>query len=156
MPAFEELLHEAFRRAPNPAHFLTPTTLAAYSELQHAPARDLSFRFERVRLATAMSILQLLTDLGDNDDSRKVVEALHRALQARSTTEIDNVMHKETKAFERLYTNLYVNDEGELLLNLFERTLDADSQDLMDAVIQEATQVAGTLDFERDDDEDED
>ena len=87
---------------------------------------------------------------------RKVVEALHRALQARSTTEIDNVMHKETKAFERLYTNLYVNDEGELLLNLFERTLDADSQDLMDAVIQEATQVAGTLDFERDDDEDED
>ena len=155
MPTYENLLHKAFARVTEPSHFLTPTTLAAYSELQNAPARDLSFRFERVRLATAMSILQLLTDLGDNDDSRKVVEALHRALQARSTTEIDNVMHKEAKAFERLYTNLYVNDEGELLLNLFERTLDADSQSLMDAVIREAAELIGTLNFERDD-EDED
>ncbi|AII52949.1 hypothetical protein [Hymenobacter sp. APR13] len=153
MPAFEDLLHEAFRRVPNPAPFLAPTTLAAYSELQQAPARDLSFRFERVRLATAMSILQLLSDLGDNDDSRKVVEALNRALQARSIAEIDNVMHKEAKAFERLYTNLYVNDEGELLLNLFERTLDADSQALMDDVIREATALAATLDFERDEDD---
>jgi hypothetical protein len=154
MAVFEDLLSEAFRRVPNPAHFLTPATLAAYAELQQAPARDLSFRFERVRLATAMSLLQLLADLGDHDDSRKVVEALHRALQARSIAEIDAVMHKEAKAFERLYTNLYVNDEGELLLNLFERTLDADSQPLMDAVLREASQLARELDFERDDDED--
>lgn len=153
MPVFEDLLREAFRRTPNPAPYLAPSTLAAYAELQQASPRDLSFRFERVRLATAMSILQLLSDLGDNDDSRKVVDALQRALQARSTAEIDTVMHKEAKAFERLYTNLYVNDEGELLLNLFERTLDADSQALMDEVIQETTALAGTLNFERDEDD---
>ena len=156
MSAYEELLREAFSRVADPARFLTPSTLVAYSDFQRASANDLSFRFERVRLGTAMSILQLLADLGDQDDSRKLAEALNRALTARSIAEIDTAMHKEAKAFERLYTNLYVNEEGELLLNLFERTLDADSQPTMDDTIEEALQLARTLDFTRDDEEDED
>ncbi|SHK62118.1 hypothetical protein [Hymenobacter psychrotolerans] len=156
MSAYEELLREAFQRVADPARFLTPATLAAYADFRRAAPHDLSFRFERVRLGTAMSILQLLADLGDQDDSRKLAEALNRALAARSIAEIDTAMHKEAKAFERLYTNLYVNEEGEMLLNLFERTLDADSQPMMDDTIEEALQMARTLDFTRDDEDDED
>jgi hypothetical protein len=153
MSAYEHLLREAFQRVPEPTRFLSPPTLAAYADFQRAPASELSFRFERVRLAVAMSILQLLADLGDHDDSRRVVDVLHRALRARSVVEIDSTMHKEAKAFERLYTNLYVNEEGEQLLNLFERTLDADSQPLLDGVIMEATQLARELDFTREDED---
>jgi len=155
MSAYEELLREAFRRVPEPGRYLTPPTLAAYVDFQRAKTTDLSFRFERVRLGVAMSLLQLLADLGDHDESRQVLAVLHRALGARSTTEIDAIIQKEVKHFERLYTNLYVNEEGEQLLQLFERTLDADSQPLMEDVIQEALALAQELDFTQDDEDDE-
>jgi hypothetical protein len=155
MSAYEDLLREAFRRVPEPARFLSLPTLAAYDDFQRASTAELSFRFERVRLAVAMSILQLLADLGNHEDSRRVVDVLHRALRARSVAEIDANMHKEVKTFERLYTNLYVNEEGEQLLNLFERALDADSKPLLDGVISDATLLARELDFTREDDEDE-
>jgi hypothetical protein len=155
MSAYEDLLREAFRRVPEPARFLSLPTLAAYADFQRASTAELSFRFERVRLAVAMSILQLLADLGDHEDSRRVVDVLHRALRARSVAEIDATMHKEARTFERLYTNLYVNEEGEQLLNLFERTLDADSKPLLDGVINDATLLARELDFTREDEDDE-
>jgi len=155
MSAYEQLLREAFRRVPDPARYLTPPTLAAYTDFERAKTADVSFRFERVRLGVAMSLLQLLADLGDHDESRQVLAVLHRALGARSTTEIDTIIQKEVKHFERLYTNLYVNEEGEQLLHLFERTLDADSQPLMDGVIQEALALAHELDFTQNDDDDE-
>lgn len=154
MSAYEELLREAFRRVPDPSRYLTAPTLAAYTDFERAKSAELSFRFERVRLGVAMSLLQLLADLGDHDESRQVLAVLHRALGARSTTEIDAVIQKEVKHFDRLYTNLYVNEEGEQLLHLFERTLDADSQPLMDGVIHEALAVAQELDFTSDDDGD--
>lgn len=155
MSAYEELLREAFRRVPEPNRYLTAPTLAAYADFERAKTTDLSFRFERVRLGVAMSLLQLLADLGDHDESRQVLAVLHRALGARSTTEIDAIIQKEVKHFERLYTNLYVNEEGEQLLHLFERTLDADSQPLMEDVIQEALALAHELDFTQDDEDDE-
>lgn len=155
MSAYEELLREAFRRVEDPARFLTANALSAYTEFERAPPPQLPFRFERVRLGVAMSLLQLLADLGDHDDSRQVVEVLRRALRAGSVAEIDATMHKEAKLFERLYSNLYVNDEGEQLLGLFERALNADSEPQMQAVISEALELAHELDFTRDEDEDE-
>ncbi len=155
MPSsYELLLHEAFRRAADPRRFLSALTLSAYADLQRAPAPQLAFRFERVRLAVAMSLLQLLADLGDHEDSRRVVDVLQRALRAGSVADIDNTMHKEAKTFERLYNNLYGNEEGEQLLHLFERTLDADSQQAMEDIIDGALELARELDFEREEDDD--
>ncbi|MBC8082226.1 MAG: hypothetical protein H7Z21_03380 [Hymenobacter sp.] len=155
MSAYEELLREAFRRVAEPGRYLSAATLAAYTDFERAGGPDVSFRFERVRLGVAMSVLQLLADLGDHDESRQVLGVLHRALRARSTTEIDTIIQKEVKLFERLYSNLYVNEDGEQLLHLFERTLDADSQPLLDSVIREALALTQELDFTRDDDDDE-
>ena len=72
---------------------------------------------------------------------------VHRALRARSTTEIDALIQKDAKRFERLYTNLYVNEQGEQLLHLFESTLAADSQPALEGVIREALALAQQLDF---------
>ncbi|UOG73872.1 hypothetical protein MTX78_17330 [Hymenobacter tibetensis] len=155
MSAYEHLLREAFSRVSEPGRYLAPTTLAAYTDFERASAKDLSFRFERVRLAVAMSLLQLLADLGDHDESRQVLGVLHRALGARSTSEIDTIIQKDAKLFDKFYTNLYVNEEGEQLLHLFERALDADSQPLMDDVIEEALALARELDFTASDEDEE-
>ncbi|GAB2966079.1 hypothetical protein GCM10027048_40220 [Hymenobacter coalescens] len=150
---FQQLLHAAFRQ--DAATYLPSDDLHAYGELQRAPRREQGFRFERVRLLVAMSLMKALADLGDHDESRQVQHVLHQALQAGSIEQIDATITKEAKRFERLYTDLYVNDEGEQLLHLFERTLDADSIPAMDAVIQEAADLVDTLDFDAPHDDDE-
>ncbi|HEX8428616.1 hypothetical protein [Hymenobacter sp.] len=155
MSAYQELLRTAFSRVAEPSRYLSPPTLAAYTDFERAGKAELPFRFERVRLGVAMSLLQLLADLGDHDESRQVLEVLNRALGARSTTEIDAIIQKEVKHFERLYTNLYVNEEGEQLLHLFERTLDADTELLMDEVINEALALIPELDFDHNEDDEE-
>jgi hypothetical protein len=103
-------------------------------------------------------LLKLLTDLGDHEESRRVLDVLHRALGARSVAEIDAVITRDAKLFERLYTNLYVNEEGEQILHLFESTLDADTKAMLDAVIDAAVVLAEGLDFDalHDDEDDED
>lgn len=151
---YEQLLRAAFRTDADAAYYLTEPDTAAYATFEHASRADMPFRFERVRLGVAMSLLKLLTDLGDHEESRRVLDVLHRALGARSVADIDATITREAKVFERLYTNLYVNDEGEQLLHLFERTLDADTQPMMDAVIEEALELAQELDFDRPDDDD--
>lgn len=154
--AYEQLLHVAFPEPADATRFLHATTLEAYTAFRQASPADIAFRFERVRLGVALALMKLLADLGDHDESRRVMDVLHRALKARTVAEIDATITKEAKVFERLYTNLYVNEEGELLLGLFERTLDADTQPLMEEVIQEALQLASELDFSHDEEEDED
>ncbi|RYU79957.1 hypothetical protein [Hymenobacter persicinus] len=151
---YEQLLRQAFHTKEDVARFLTEPTLTAYAAFQRAPKAELAFRFERVRLGVAMALMKLLADLGDHEESRRVLDVLHKALGAKSVADIDATITRDAKLFERLYTNLYVNEDGELLLNLFERTLDADTQPLMDEAIGEALAVAGELDFTRDEDED--
>jgi len=153
---YEQLLRAAFRAEADVATYLNEPTRTAYAAFEQAPKADLAFRFERVRLGVAMSLLKLLADLGDHEESRRVMEVLHKALRARSVADIDATITRDAKLFERLYTNLYVNDEGEQLLNLFERTLDADTKPLMDEIIEEALDLASELDFDASDDEDED
>lgn len=151
--AYEQLLHVAFPEAADATRYLHATTIAAYDTFRQAPPADIAFRFECVRLGVALALMKLLADLGDHDESRRVMDVLHRALKARSVAEIDATITKEAKVFERLYTNLYVNEEGELLLGLFERTLDADTHPLMEEVIEEALELAAELDFSHDEDE---
>ncbi|MCR5888953.1 hypothetical protein LRS06_14485 [Hymenobacter sp. J193] len=154
-PAFEKLLREAFPQPDEATSYLTPAEYGAYAELEKAPKPDLAFRFERVRLVVAMGLIKLLADLGDHDESRRVLDVLHRAAQARSIAEIDKVIHRDAQAFEQLYTNLYVNDDGEQVLQLFERTLDADSRESMDDVLFDALVLLPQLDFSHYDEEDE-
>jgi hypothetical protein len=143
---FQQLLHAAFRQDVSTA--VDPADMQAYQELQRAAPREQGFRFERLRLLVAMSLMKALADLGDHDESRQVQQVLHRALTARSIEQIDAIITKETQHFERLYTDLYVNDEGEQLLHLFERTLDADTMPAMDAVIQASAELVDELDFD--------
>ncbi len=156
MSSYETLLRLAFRSPEDVAHYLTPATLGAAAGFERASRADQAFRFEQWRLGVATSLLRLLADLGDHDAARRAADVLHRALNtARSPQDIDKQIGKENKLFEEIYTDLYVNDEGEALLDLFARTLDADAPDLLAQVQAEAVDLARGLDFERND-EDED
>lgn len=152
---YDQLLHQAFPVPTDAARYLTPPTLAAYHDLTRASRPELAFRFERVRLAVAMALMKLLADLGDHADSRAVLDLLYRALRAGSTQEIDAIITKEGKLFDRLYSNLYVNEQGEELLNFFSDTLEVDSIAGMDALIADALALAQELDFTREDEDEE-
>ncbi|MFD2786504.1 hypothetical protein [Hymenobacter rubripertinctus] len=151
---YQRLLQLAFAQPAEVTCYLHPTTLAAYRTFEQAEPADIAYRFERVRLGVALTLMKLLAELGDLDEARQVLDVLHQALRAPSVFAIDTTIQKDAAKFERLYTNLYVNEDGEQLLHLFERTLDADSQPLMDDVIREALRVVPTLDFSREEDED--
>ena len=149
MTTYETLLRLAFREPAAATQYLTPATLGAYIGFEQAAAREQPFRFEQWRLGVALSLLRLLGDLGDHDEARRAADVLHRALNtATSPQEIDKQIGKENKLFEQIYTNLYVNDEGEALLDLFARTLDADAPDFLGQVEAEAVDLARELDFE--------
>ncbi|HEX8327251.1 MAG TPA: hypothetical protein VF629_06905 [Hymenobacter sp.] len=154
MSPYQQLLHLAFTAPNDVKYYLTPAALQAHDLLQAAPPAGKPFRFEQVRLGLAMGILKLVSELGDHDESRQVLDVLHRALnEARSPEDIDRIIGREARLFDRLYENLYVNEEGEELLNLFGRTLDADAPRLLEEVAQEAVDLARTLDFSTDEDE---
>ncbi|WP_223651719.1 hypothetical protein [Hymenobacter psoromatis] len=156
MSAYETLLRLAFRTPAEAARYLTPAALGAYLTFEQATPREQPFRFEQWRLGVASALLRLLADLGDHEEARRAADVLHRALStAQSPADIDQQISKENKLFDQIYTNLYVNDEGEALLDLFARTLDADAPALLAAVQAEAVDLARALDFERPADEDE-
>ncbi|RSK24306.1 hypothetical protein [Hymenobacter metallilatus] len=155
VPPYQRLLQLAFPQPADATRYLSATTLAAYRAFEQADPADIAFRFERVRLGVALALMKLLSDLGDLEEARTVLDVLHRALKAPSVSAIDSTIQKDAATFERLYADLYVNEEGEQLLHLFERTLDADSQPLMDDVIREALRLAPTLDFSHLTEEDE-
>ncbi len=154
MSPYEQLLHLAFATPAEAAHYLTPKTRSAHEHFRAATPPDRPFRFEQLRLGLAMSLLKLLADLGDHDESRRAQEVLHRALeQSRSPQDIDRIVGREARLFDQLYDNLYVNEEGEELLNLFGRTLEADAPELLDEIARQGVALARTLDFGTDEDE---
>jgi hypothetical protein len=156
MTTYETLLRLAFRAPADQTHYLTPAALGAYAGFEQAGSREQSFRFEQWRLGVAMSLLRLLGDLGDHDEARRAADVLHKALStAKSPQDIDKQIGKENKLFEQIYTNLYVNDDGEALLDLFARTLDADAPDLLAQVEAEAVELAKELDFSLNEEESE-
>lgn len=155
---YTNLLQLAFPIPAEAQTFLTaPVREAEAAFHAAAPGQpEQAFRFEQWRLGVAMSLLKLVSDLGDQPESRQLVPVLHRALtQSRSPEDIDRHMAREARMFDELYNNLYVNEEGEMLFNLFARTLDADRPELLEDVIHEAVALVPHLDFERDEDEDE-
>ena len=155
MSPYEQLLHLAFTAPNDVKYYLTPTALRAYDALCTAPPAQRPFRFEQVRLGLAMGLLQLVSELGDHEASRQVLDVLHRALsEARSPADIDRIVGRDARLFDRLYENLYVNEEGEELLNLFGRTLDADAPELLEEIAHEGVALARTIDFSAEEGED--
>lgn len=153
---YDTLLQLAFPDPADAARYLTPEVRQAEAAFRAAAgSAGQNLRFEQWRLGLGMSLLKLVADLGDQPESRQLVPVLHRALtQSRSPEDIDRHMAREARLFDELYNNLYVNEEGEKLFDLFARTLDADRPELLDAVAAEAVALVPHLDFERDDDED--
>jgi len=122
MSPYEQLLHLAFATPAEAARYLTSKARGAHEHFRAAGPHEQPFRFEQLRLGIAMSLLKLLADLGDHDESRQAQEVLHRALeQSRSPQDIDRIVGREARLFDQLYDNLYVNEQGEELLNLFGR-----------------------------------
>lgn len=155
MTSYETLLRLAYRTPADQAQYLTPAALGAYAGFERATPREQSFRFEQWRLGVAASLLHLLADLGDHDEARRAAAVLHKALAtARSPEDIDQQIGREAKLFDQVYTNLYVNEEGEALLDLFACTLDADAPALLAAVQTEAAELARQLDFEASNEDD--
>ncbi|AMM50094.1 hypothetical protein TH61_01370 [Rufibacter sp. DG15C] len=113
-----------------------------------------SFSFERLRLGIGITLLQLLTDLGGDEDSSEVRDLLQDALEAASVHEIDKRIQKKGHLFEELYTDLYVNAEAEHVLALFERTLESSSKEETDEVLEEALELAHDLEIQPGGDED--
>ena len=163
---FETLLRLAFGERYD--DFFTPDEATAYTRFERAAVGrtppgtapgELSFAFERVRLVVAMALLQLLLDLAheaypddepppaaEHDEAAVALRVLHRALrEARSTADIDRIVGADTHVFERLYTDLFVNDAGEQVLLLFERTLQADTRRDLDGCLSEAAKLADVL-----------
>ena len=155
MPDYQALLRLAFPDPARAPRYLTPATLGAQAAFERAALPEQPYRFELWRLGVALSLLRLLGELGDHDEARRAADVLHRAQNtARSPREIDDQIGREAKLFDQIYTNLYVNDQGEALLDLFARTLDADAPARLAETQAEALALARTLDFGRDEEAD--
>jgi len=157
--SFQAFIQQAFTA--EQAYFhqkITPLYQQLEVALQEArPGRKseelVSYRFERLRLGLCIGLMQLLTDLGGDEDSAQVRDLLDSALFAKNVPEMDRVIQEKSNLFEELYTDLYVNPEAEDVLALFEETLAVSSKEEADAIIERALSLAQDLEFPSDENE---
>ena len=132
----------------------------AYKDAQKKggkPTEELNFRFERLRLGVAMAFVKAFVRLADNEKSHEALEVLQDALKAKSALEIDKVVQKQIAKFDHLYHEIFVNEERDYLLGMFERTLDAASKEELDELIFQGLELLPEVDWEaKGQDEDDD
>ncbi|MHA6249022.1 hypothetical protein ACXYMU_13865 [Pontibacter sp. CAU 1760] len=109
---------------------------------------EVNFRFERLRLVVALAFVKAFTRLSHNEKSAKVLAVLQDALQAPDTKAIDKVVQKRIGTFDNLYHEIFVNEQREHLLALFEQTLDASSKEELDELIFEGLDLMQDVDWE--------
>lgn len=109
---------------------------------------ELNYRFERVRLGVAIAFVKAYTRLADNETSIEALEVLQEAIKAKSSKEIDKIVQKKIAVFDNLYHEIFVNEEREHILGLFEATLDANSKEALDELILEGLELLTAIDFE--------
>ncbi|GAA4315930.1 hypothetical protein [Nibribacter koreensis] len=157
---YQQLLSQVFSEETASLHHRISSL---YQELEEAlqQARPgklsqemVSYRFERLRLGIGITLLQLLTDLGGDEDSAEVRDLLQDALDAANVQEIDKRIQKKGHLFEELYTDLYVNAEAEHVLSLFERTLESSTKEETDELLEEALELALDLEIQSGEDDD--
>ena len=132
---------------------------STYKAARTSPAKApeaLSFRFERLRLVIALAFVKAFTRLSHNEKSVEALDVLQDALQAESTKDIDRVVQKRIAAFDNLYHEIFVNEQREQLLGLFEQTLDAGSKEELDELIFEGLELMQQVDWDANNDEDAD
>ncbi|WP_207435845.1 hypothetical protein [Sabulibacter ruber] len=156
---YQELIQQVFGSAETSLSAqITPLYYDLEKALKEArPGRksqeEVSFRFERLRLGLGITLLQLLTDLGGDEESAQLRNLMQDALQAQSVQAIDQIIQKKAHLFEELYTDLYVNADAEQVLALFEETLNASSKEETDDIIERALDLAEDLEFQDDEDD---
>jgi hypothetical protein len=117
---------------------------------------EVHFRFERLRLVVALAFVKAFTRLANNEKSREALDVLLEALKARSTREIDKVVQKKIAVFDQLYHEIFVNEQREHILGLFEQTLDADAKAALDELIFEGLEALQEIDWDAAHDEGDD
>lgn len=148
---FELLLQNALKTN-NPEIFeANPAVLYKEFELAEAklrnqfdrsqPNENINFKFEKIRLGIAVALMQVFSEISDDEDAHQVLSTLKKACKAASIAQIDAIINRDIKAFDNLYKDLFINDEGEMLLALFERTLHADSKNELAQIIKESLKV---------------
>lgn len=165
--SFELLLQTAFH--PETPHVFEDSATAVYHQLEQAlrqsrvgrgdkVAEEVSFRFERLRLGVAIALIKAYARLADNEGAKDVLGLLLEAVKAKNTREIDKIIQKKIALFDNLYHEIFVNEQREYLLALFEQTLDATSKEELDDLILEGLETLQEIDFDApqpDEDEDE-
>ena len=154
--SFELLLQTAF--APEtPQVFEGPAT-DVYQQLEQAlkqsrisqgtkASEEVGFRFERLRLGVAIALIKAYARLADNEGAKDVLGLLLEAVNAKNTREIDKIIQKKIGLFDNLYHEIFVNEQREHLLALFEQTLDATSKEELDDLILDGLEALQEIDF---------
>ncbi|MBB6612210.1 hypothetical protein H7F15_14260 [Pontibacter sp. Tf4] len=122
------------------------------------PTQELNFLFERVRLGVAIAFVKAYTRLADNETSVEALQVLQDAIRAKSSKEIDKIVQKKIAVFDNLYHEIFVNEERQQILALFEATLDAGAKEELDELMIEGLELLTAIDFEhhaQQDDDDE-
>lgn len=154
--SFDLLLETAF--APETPQVFEGSATAVYQQLEQAlkasrlnqnkPSEEIGFRFERVRLGVAIAFIKAYARLADNEGAKDALQLLLEAVKAKNTREIDKIIQKKIALFDNLYHEIFVNEQREHLLALFEQTLDATSKEEIDELILEGLETLQEIDFE--------
>src|SRR6478609_1459358 len=121
---------------------------------QNQPGYDeaLALAFERLRLGIGAALIQVFVRLSENPESKEVVELLLTALEAKSVEDIDQIMHQGVSAFDNLYADVFVNQDRENILALFERNLEAENRAQINGVLRESLVLLDNVDWEHNND----
>ncbi|MFD3002318.1 hypothetical protein ACFS7Z_18245 [Pontibacter toksunensis] len=117
---------------------------------------ELNFRFERLRLLMALAFVKVFTRLSNNEKSKEALGVLLEALKARSTKEIDKVVQKQIAVFDQLYHEIFVNEQRDQILSLFEQTLDAGSKEELDDLLFDGVALLQEVDWEANEEDQDD
>ncbi|GAB3202262.1 hypothetical protein K0O23_14100 [Pontibacter aydingkolensis] len=123
----------------------------AYKEAQKKggkPSEELNFRFERLRLGVAIAFVKAFVRLADNEKSKEVLDVLQEAIKAKNAREIDKIIQKQIAKFDNLYHEIFVNEQRDYLLGMFERTLDAASKEELDELIFQGLELLPEVDWD--------
>ena len=119
-----------------------------HRDQQKRPDEALSLAFERLRLGIGAALMQACARLSENPEAGKVVELLLKALKAKNIAEIDKTMHDGVEVFENLYTEVFVNNDRERIMALFEQVLEVETRAQLNAVLRDSLEAIDEVDWE--------